>query len=79
MATLRMFCITTTAVSTVSKQPAKVRKNFFSLLSTVLMTADGSSVDMGRSDRSVVVYDPATGKRRMLDPNGGLGVLSVEA
>ncbi len=46
---------------------------------TVTMSADGTEVDRENSDHSVVVYDPATGKRRMIDPANDLGVLSLDA
>ncbi len=45
----------------------------------VAMSADGTAVDREQSDSSVVVYDPTTGKRRMIDPANDLGVLSLDA
>ena len=43
----------------------------------VAMTADGTMVDAAKSDKSVVVYDPATGERRMIDPAADTGVMSM--
>jgi len=43
----------------------------------VTMTDDGSMVDKGRSDNSVVVYDPSTGKRQMIDPTADTGIHSL--
>lgn len=43
----------------------------------VQMMADGTMVDPETSDRSVVVYDPATGERKMIDPTSDMGILSI--
>ena len=43
----------------------------------VQMMADGTMVDPETSDRSVVIYDPATGERRMIDPTSDMGILSI--
>ena len=44
---------------------------------TVTMLDDGSRVDPTRSDKSVVVYDPTTGKRQIIDPGADTGILSL--
>ena len=43
----------------------------------VQMMADGTMVDPETSDRSVVIYDPATGERKMIDPTSDMGILSI--
>ena len=43
----------------------------------VVMMADGSMVDKTNSDKSVVIYDPSTGERRMVDPGADTGILLV--
>lgn len=43
----------------------------------VQMMADGTMVDPNTSDKSVVVFDPATGDRRMIDPSSDMGILSL--
>lgn len=43
----------------------------------VQMMADGTMVDPETSDRSVVIFDPFTGERRMIDPTSDMGVLSI--
>lgn len=42
------------------------------------MMADGSMVDPEASDKSVVIFDPATGDRKMIDPTADTGILSVD-
>lgn len=44
----------------------------------VQMMADGSMVDPEASDKSVVIFDPATGERKMIDPTADTGILSVD-
>lgn len=41
----------------------------------VQMFADGTMVDPEASDHSVVIYDPATGKRRQIDPTSDMGIM----
>lgn len=43
----------------------------------VQMMADGTMVDPETSDRSVVIYDPATGERKMIEPTSDMGILSI--
>lgn len=43
----------------------------------VQMMADGTMVDPEASDHSVVIYDPATGERRMIDPTSDMGIMSM--
>ena len=43
----------------------------------VQMFADGTMVDPEASDHSVVIYDPATGERRMIDPTSDMGIMSM--
>lgn len=43
----------------------------------VQMLPDGTMVDPEHSDKSVVVYDLATGERVMIDPTADTGILSV--
>ena len=51
-------------------------KQVFIVDGNVVMDAEGN-VDMEQSDRVVIVYEPETGKRRMIDPAGGLGVSAL--
>lgn len=43
----------------------------------VQMMADGSMVDPEASDKSVVIFDPATGERKMIDPTADTGISSL--
>ena len=43
----------------------------------VQMMADGTMVDPEASDHSVVIYDPATGERKMIDPTSDMGIMSM--
>lgn len=49
----------------------------------VVMTADGTMVDRDRTleanggSTSIVIYDPATGERRMIDPTSDMGILTI--
>jgi len=43
----------------------------------VQMMSDGTMVDPNTSDKSVAVFDPATGERRMIDPSSDMGILSL--
>lgn len=49
----------------------------------VVMTADGTMVDRDRTleanggSTSIVIYDPATGERRQIDPTSDMGILSI--
>ena len=43
----------------------------------VQMSPDGTVVDTERSDKNVVIYDPATGERRMIDPTADTGIMSI--
>ncbi|MBR6133071.1 MAG: strawberry notch family protein, partial [Bacteroidales bacterium] len=51
-------------------------KQVFIVDGNVVMDSEGN-VDLEGSDRSVVVYDPEIGKRRIIDPTGGLGVSAL--
>ena len=44
---------------------------------TVNMMPDGTMVDPTTSDKSVVIFDPATGERRMIDPTADTGISHV--
>ena len=44
----------------------------------VQMMPDGTMVDPAASDKSVVIFDPATGERKMIDPTADTGILSVD-
>lgn len=44
----------------------------------VQMMADGTKVDSEASDKSVVIYDPTTGERRMIDPASDTGISRVD-
>ena len=52
-------------------------KEVYIVEGNVQMMADGSMVDPSTSDKSVVIYDPATGERRMIDPTSDTGILKV--
>lgn len=52
-------------------------KTIYIISGNVVMSADGATVDPEASDRSIVIYDPSTGERRMIDPAGDMGILSV--
>lgn len=43
----------------------------------VQMMPDGSMVDMASSDNIVVVYNPATGERKQIDPTADTGISSL--
>lgn len=43
----------------------------------VQMTPDGSMVDKASSDNIVVVYNPATGERKQIDPTSDTGISSL--
>ena len=43
----------------------------------VQMTPDGSMVDKAASDNIVVVYNPATGERKQIDPTSDTGISSL--
>ena len=43
----------------------------------VVMTPDGSMVDVERSDRNVCIYDPEDGRRKMIATAAGDGILSL--
>ena len=43
----------------------------------VQMLPDGTMVDAENSDKSVVVYNPATGKREIIDPTSDTGILTL--
>lgn len=43
----------------------------------VQMMADGSMVDPEASDKSVVIFDPATRKRKQIDPSADTGISSL--
>ena len=43
----------------------------------VQMSPDGTVVDTERSDKNVVIYDPTTGERRMIDPTADTGIMSI--
>ncbi len=43
----------------------------------VQMFPDGSMVDASNSDKSVAIYDPATGERKMIDPSADTGIMSL--
>ena len=44
----------------------------------VTMLPDGTMVDPDKSDKSIVIYDPATGERKMIDPTSDGGILSLD-
>lgn len=44
----------------------------------VEMLPDGSGVDASASDRSIVVLDPATGEKRVINPSSDLGISRIE-
>ena len=44
----------------------------------VQMMTDGSMVDPATSDKSVVIYDPATGEKKMIDPTADTGIHSLD-
>ena len=43
----------------------------------VEMMPDGSMVDPSKSDKSVVIFDPATGERKMIDPTADTGISTL--
>ncbi|MCI6251095.1 MAG: hypothetical protein MR641_07725 [Bacteroidales bacterium] len=43
----------------------------------VQLTADGSAIDKEASDKSVVIYNPATGKREQIDPSSSTGLANL--
>lgn len=45
----------------------------------VQMTPDGSMVDKAASDNIVVIYNPATGERKQIDPTSDTGISSLGA
>ena len=52
-------------------------KEVFIVDGHVQMTEDGSMVDHDNSDKTVVVFDPATGERKMIDPTSDTGLSAV--
>lgn len=52
-------------------------KQVFVVDGNVQMTADGTMVDHEASDKSVVIFDPATGERKMIDPTADTGISSL--
>lgn len=53
-------------------------KTVYIVEGNVNMTPDGTMVDPTTSDKSVVVYDPATGERKMIDPTADTGIMSLD-
>lgn len=52
-------------------------KEVFIVDGHVQMTEDGSMVDHANSDKTVVVFDPTTGERKMIDPTSDTGLSAV--
>lgn len=53
-------------------------KQVYVVEGNVQMMADGSMVDPATSDKSVVIYDPATGEKKMIDPTADTGIHSLD-
>ena len=59
------------------KDEAGHDKQVYVVEGNVQMMPDGSMVDPTASDNSVVIFDPATGERKMIDPKADTGILSL--
>lgn len=42
------------------------------------MTPDGTMIDHEASDKTIVIFDPSTGERKMIDPSSDFGLSSVD-
>lgn len=52
-------------------------KQVFVIDGIIEMSPDGTTVDPVRSHRTVVIYDPATGEQRMIDPTSSTGIQTL--
>ena len=53
-------------------------KQVFIVSGHVQMTPDGTMIDREASDKTIVIFDPSTGKRKMIDPSSDFGLSSVD-
>lgn len=53
-------------------------KQVFIVSGHVKMTPDGTMIDRGASDKTIVIFDPSTGERKMIDPSSDFGLSSVD-
>ena len=53
-------------------------KQVFIVSGHVQMTPDGTMIDREASDKTIVIFDPSTGERKMIDPSSDFGLSSVD-
>lgn len=53
-------------------------KQVFIVSGHVQMTPDGTMIDHQASDKTIVIFDPSTGERKMIDPSSDFGLSSVD-
>ncbi|WP_454895320.1 ADP-ribosyltransferase-containing protein [Alloprevotella tannerae] len=53
-------------------------KQVFIVSGHVQMTPDGTMIDHEASDKVIVIFDPSTGERKMIDPSSDFGLSSVD-
>lgn len=53
-------------------------KQVFIVSGHVQMTPDGTMIDHEASDKTIVIFDPSTGERKMIDPSSDFGLSSVD-
>ena len=53
-------------------------KQVFIVSGHVQMTPDGMMIDHEASDKTIVIFDPSTGERKMIDPSSDFGLSSVD-
>ena len=53
-------------------------KQVFIVSGHVQMTPDGTMIDREASDKTIVIFDPSTSERKMIDPSSDFGLSSVD-
>lgn len=53
-------------------------KQVFIVSGHVQMTPDGTMIDHEASDKTIIIFDPSTGERKMIDPSSDFGLSSVD-